>query len=98
MHPTSKTLAGAVWILAALSGCVNPIDEIDEEFDCANLCERYRDCFDAQYEVQTCRQRCQGVVDGVAPGRADRCDSCLDPRSCIGAAFGCGEDCQGLLP
>jgi hypothetical protein len=99
MYGTTKALLSAIAMIAALSGCSNgPIAEIDEEVDCANICDRYRDCYNASYDTAACRNRCQGVVDGGDSARADMCDACLDSSTCIGAAFGCATECQGILP
>jgi hypothetical protein len=92
------TTLGFLALTAGLGACANPVDEIDEEFDCNNLCNRYRDCYDANYDTGACRNRCQGVVDGSDPNRADACDACLDPRSCLEAAFSCSTECRDILP
>lgn len=99
MRRTSKVLVivGGMAAMLGLGAC-GAVDEIDEGFDCNNLCDRYRDCFDLQYDTDGCRDRCQGYVDGIDPGRADSCDACLDSTSCVGAAFECTQECEGILP
>lgn len=81
-------------------GCSNPVTEIDESVDCMDLCERYRSCFDADYDTGACRERCNGLVDadGGRPRAANDCDTCLDDRSCTSAVFTCNTECAGLLP
>jgi hypothetical protein len=93
-------IALAVAVGAAL-GCSNPVDEIDEAVDCANICDRYRDCYDSDYDTAACRDRCGGLVDasrGGDPHAADDCDACLDNRACVEAAFTCGIECRGIIP
>jgi hypothetical protein len=87
-------LLGGFFVLSA-TAC-NPIDEIDMAVDCTDLCNRYRDCFDASYDTASCRDRCHDVVDRD-PDAADACDACLDARSCTGA-FACADECYGLVP
>lgn len=88
--------------LATLTGCnaPDPIREIDQSVDCADVCNRYRDCYDSSYDVDSCRDRCEGYVDsdGGMPFAANECDTCLDARSCAGSAFSCADECSPLLP
>ena len=98
MKRTSKTLGAIGWIAVVLGlGACGAVDEIDEGFDCHNLCERYRTCYDVNYDTDACRDRCQGYVDGIDASRADTCDACLDPMSCVDAAFNCSAECAGIL-
>lgn len=89
--------AFALSSVAFAIGCSNPIDEIDELVDCANICDRYRDCYDESYDASACRDRCEGLTDSD-PNAADSCDACLDDRSCVEATFTCGPDCVGIIP
>lgn len=81
-------------------GCENPITEIDESVDCMDVCERYRSCFDNDYDTATCRDRCEGLVDadGGRPRAANDCDTCMDDRSCASSVFACTTECAGILP
>ncbi|MDQ3034863.1 MAG: hypothetical protein M3Y87_20805 [Myxococcota bacterium] len=90
----------ALFSFALALGCSNPVDEIDEEVDCANVCDRYRDCYDASYDTGACRDRCGTMTDAASgdPHAADACDACLDDRSCIEATFTCTSECSGILP
>lgn len=89
-----------VLALTAAVGCSNPIDAIDERVDCRNICDRYRDCYDNDYDTEACRDRCDERVDGEGgdPNAADRCDGCLDDRSCVEATFSCVDECAGIIP
>ncbi len=84
-----------VGVASQLGGC----DAVDEAFDCAQICERYSDCFDADYDTEACRGRCEDnadTVDGFAD-KADDCENCLDDRSCTGS-FACASECVGIVP
>lgn len=73
--------------------------EVDERFDCAQICSRYSDCFDASYDVDACTNRCESKADteqGFAD-KADTCETCLDDRSCSGS-FACTSECVGIVP
>lgn len=76
-----------------LGGCA-----LDTVVDCANLCERYADCFDPSADQSACTTRCESRVEAGEEDRADRCDACLDAEeTCATAAVICGGECSPLL-
>lgn len=74
-------------------------DKADEVFDCAQICNRYSDCFDADYDVGECVDRCEdnAANDDAFSDAADACENCLDDRSCTGS-FACADECIGIVP
>jgi len=88
--------------VAALSavGCSDPIQAIDQSVDCNDICNRYRDCYNASYDTSACRSRCENYVhgDGGHGDQANQCDMCLDPRSCTTVAFACSTQCMNIIP
>ena len=97
MRTTIASLLSALALTFAFAstGC----DEVDERFDCAQICERYQDCFDNDYDVEACTNRCEDNADtqnGFAD-KADACENCLDDRSCTGS-FACVSECGGIVP
>lgn len=92
-----KKALGLSFAIALLAVGCNPVEEIEEEVDCNDLCTRYRDCFDSSYDVGACNSRCGELVDGADPAAANDCDSCLDMNACT-ESFGCADDCYGLIP
>lgn len=95
---TNWTMVALVLSLTAL-GC-DAATEVDESVDCSDLCNRYQSCYDTNYDVAACRDRCEGLVDadGGRPRAANDCDTCLDDRSCVSSAFTCNTECAGLIP
>jgi hypothetical protein len=91
----TTVFAFAAMVVAGAAGC----SEVDERFDCAQICSRYSDCFDADYDVDTCRNRCESKADTEAgfADKADACENCLDDRSCSGS-FACTSECIGIVP
>ena len=94
-------LVGAALVVAlglTLGGCF-----LDTVADCANLCDRYQECFDSEVDVGDCTARCQSRVDDGDGDLADRCDSCLDDHpgssttACLEAAAACYSPCNTLL-
>lgn len=78
-------------------GCDNAVDRA---YDCNEICDKYRDCVDANYDSGACAQRCR---DNTANSesfedKADECQACVDDRSCASAVFGCGTECVGIVP
>jgi hypothetical protein len=82
--------------LSALAGCAH---DIDETIDSTQICERYSDCFDADYDVSSCVDRCEDNADADEDfaDHADACENCLDDRSCTGS-FACVDECAGIVP
>ena len=84
-----------------VTACGNddPLSEIDEAANCNSVCDRYRDCFDSNYDTETCYDHCQMVVDGSGdPHAADNCEACIDDMSCAGGVFNCSTECGALVP
>jgi len=82
--------------LSAASGC----DTVETAFDCNTVCNRYRDCYQSDYDVGACRSRCRASAehDPNTRAKADACESCLDGKSCVAATFDCTTECSGIVP
>jgi hypothetical protein len=78
------------------AGC----DSVDAAFDCSAVCNRYRDCYDASYDVDACRGRCRSNAehDSTARAKADACEACIGDMSCLSATFNCAQDCGAIVP
>ncbi len=72
----------------------------DTVADCHNICTRYRDCFDAEYGVNSCESRCRdnANADSSFYRRVDTCDACIDANACASAVFSCGANCSQVVP
>jgi len=92
---TAAAVTLPVVAATGLTGC----DSVDAKFDCAMICDRYRDCFDAAYDTSACRSRCEDNAANVNDfaDKADACENCLDDRSCTGS-FACAGECIGIVP
>jgi hypothetical protein len=81
--------------LAVLTGC----EAIDVLSNCQNVCDKYQDCFDPEYDVGACRSRCQENSDNDDfADEVDSCEACIDDRTCVDGAFDCGPDCNRVVP
>lgn len=85
---------------AASVGCTEAVDEVTNHIDCSSVCQRYADCFNAEYDVDGCADRCENSADESEDreARLESCDSCIDDRSCTSATFSCADDCAGIVP
>ncbi len=91
-----SSLVLSLSIGVGLVGC----SEVDEAIDCNQICNRYKDCFDANYDVSACASRCESNADNVAnyADKVDACENCIDDRSCASATFGCAAECSTIVP
>ena len=83
------------WIaMASLSlGLLGACGEIDEEFDCAEICDEFNDCligFDV--DESSCRDSCE---DNNTNAEVDACEECVDrePNACTD----CTVVCNGVF-
>jgi hypothetical protein len=67
-------------------------------YNCDQICDRYKDCFDANYDADACQSSCEDKADdsGFAD-KAEDCESCIDDKSCTGS-FACADECVGIVP
>ena len=81
--------------LSTSNGC----GKADEIFDCQSVCSRYHDCFDKNYDVGHCRDQCRtrSENDPSVRAAADKCEACMDDKSCLSAAFNCTVDCGTII-
>jgi hypothetical protein len=93
-------------ILLALPLCLmfgvhcDAADEIEAEIDCQDVCQRYADCFDDDYDVSACQDRCEDRIDtgDLTQAEVDSCDNCIDDRSCAGGTLNCATECLDIVP
>jgi hypothetical protein len=95
-HSRKMLIAGfllAVSLMSlVLAGCVN-------RAQCGQICERYRDCFDSDYDVGDCVDDCvdESRDDDEYKEQVDVCETCIQDRSCS-ESFGCTAQCAGIVP
>lgn len=99
IEPTVRRLVILALGVAAALGC-SAVDEISNKIDCHSVCKRYSDCFDADYDVSACTDKCESDANSSQDrdARLERCDNCIDDRSCTDATFNCASDCAGIVP
>ena len=91
-HPyASLILAGALLAPLLMS---TSCTQAQERIDCQKVCDRYQECFDSDYDVAACVDRCDDTDD---VNDAAECESCIDGLSCT-ESFACTTECAGLVP
>ncbi len=90
------TLAGLLLLGTLTSGC----DSLSNAIDCNGICTRYKDCYDSNYDVDACENRCRDNAgkDSDYMSKADHCNECIGDRSCVAATFNCAAECVGIVP
>ncbi len=89
---------GLCGLVAVGCGDDDPIEAIDEYTDCMDICNRYADCIDEDYDVGACEDRCTDKDYNNDDNRVDACETCLDDMSCTESVFACTDDCVGIVP
>lgn len=86
--------------LVTVIGCSEAVDDINNSIDCNTVCQRYADCFNADYDVDGCSDKCENRAgsDEDLQRQLRSCDACIDDRSCTSATFACADDCAGIVP
>lgn len=84
----------------SVAACSEVVDEVTNTVSCADVCDRYSECFDKDYDVSACTDRCEDDADASEERetRLEACDDCMDDTSCSGAVFNCATECVGIIP
>lgn len=85
--------------LLGIAAACGTADEIENTITCRQVCDRYKECFDSDYDVDECTNSCENEAtsDEDKDRRLERCDECIDDRSCSEAVFNCATDCAGVI-
>lgn len=90
----------ALALSLSVIACSEAVDEITNNVNCASVCSRYSDCFDSDYDVEGCTDRCEAEADASEnrEARLESCNACIDDKSCSAATFQCASECAGIVP
>jgi hypothetical protein len=94
---TSIACAVLLTAFAGACGKDDPVTAIDRSTDCAQICDKFKECFNSDYDVEECTDSCSDMVDDDDTSQIDDCENCLDDQSCT-EAVGCTAECAGLIP
>jgi hypothetical protein len=84
-------LAGAA---VSLATCGN------DARDCGYVCNRWRDCVNASYDVPACQSKCEDKAgkDRDFDAQLEHCATCAQGRSCSETGAACLTSCIGVVP
>jgi hypothetical protein len=96
-------MTGTMLRIGLLLTCLAPMiacNDADAAVDCGSICDRYRECFAEDYDVEECAENCTENADDSEEYRntADSCHACIDDHSCVAGGFSCLTDCIGVVP
>lgn len=95
-------LSPLLFLIATVSvtACGDDPEEVVNRITCGDVCQRYADCFDDDYDVDGCTDRCTNdtTASEEKEERLELCDECIDDESCTGAVFGCTTECTPFVP
>jgi hypothetical protein len=95
--------SAAAWIILGAVGLASlgceAADKIENKITCSSVCNRYKDCFDSDYNVDSCVDSCESEANASEDKdrKLEQCDACIDGQSCTAAAFGCATECGGII-
>jgi hypothetical protein len=96
MHLSRIAICALALWGSPLAACIGgPVQNLDVEFDCSDVCNRHRSCFDSDFDTAACEVRCHERA-GLDPGAADRCDACMEDRTCADLSA-CSGECYALI-
>jgi hypothetical protein len=87
-----------IWVYFVTAAC-DVTESISNSITCGDVCERYRDCFDENYDVDGCVDECESEASANEDqeARLEACDECIDDESCASAVFECTTQCAGVI-
>jgi hypothetical protein len=95
---TCRAALGVAFIAAFVAGACgdeDPIEEVEQLADCAEICSRYGDCIE-EIDLTACTDACEDRIetDSSVGARARVCEDCLDGRTCAEVeSAGCFTAC-----
>jgi hypothetical protein len=91
-------LASLFTLITSFAVTTTGCSSVENAYNCDQICDRYKDCFDAGYDADGCQSRCEDKAeDSGFADKAESCQACVDDRSCTGS-FACIDECAGIVP
>lgn len=98
MRKIATAIVGLVFVGSVMAGC-GAADAIDNKITCRDVCNRYKECVDDDYNVDSCASECEAEAnaDEDKERQLEICDECIEDRSCGGAVFNCTTECASVI-
>ena len=90
--------AACLLFIVGAGACSDAVEDVDQFTDCMDICNRYADCIDSDYDVDKCEDRCEDKDFNNDNNIVDKCENCLDDKSCTNSVFACTTECASIVP
>ena len=91
-----------LFVALSLTGVAcSAADPITNKFDCKDVCQRYADCFKHDYDVDSCKNRCESDASksDSKQSKLDACHDCIgEQSSCVADIASCSDSCSAFVP
>ena len=89
------TAAATIGVFAIAVAC----GPIDNAADCDNACSTYANCYDSDFDVESCRDRCidKSSGDEDFTKQVNSCDACIQTNDCVENVFECNTECDDVI-
>jgi len=71
-------------------------DEADELLQCADICNAFIDCTDADMDVDDCIDACEEQESNTSPS-FESCEDCVDSNACESGEWLCQSECAEVI-
>ena len=92
----------AMVTFTGISGCEDDDDDtvavVATGANCSNVCNRYRACFNASYDVNACINQCQTSLNNrtIVSTDVEDCRECVGENVCA-PAYTCADACDLVI-
>lgn len=95
-----KSFAFFCLFLSVTGVACSAADPITNKWDCHDVCKRYADCFNSDYDVDACKDRCESAASNSddKQNKLDDCHDCIGENdSCVDDIAECSSSCSTFI-
>jgi hypothetical protein len=95
-----KPLSFVCLVLSLTGVACSAADPITNKWDCHDVCQRYANCLDSNYDVGACRDRCESDASNSdsKQNKLDDCHDCIGENdSCVDDIAECSSSCSTFI-
>jgi hypothetical protein len=99
-HPfLGIALAAVLAFVAGASGCDDNTDTLFTGNNCDDACSRYAACYDTNFDVNACTDRCEASLDNntFSAEVSDSCLDCIGDSACNTPTYTCSAACNAII-
>lgn len=94
-----KKVLTSICLTSAIAFVGMGCSEADRTIDCAQICEKWENCFEEDVDNSDCVDTCEDAADADEDfeRKVDNCEGCLDNTSCSEATVECTDECAVII-